>query len=79
MVEILAAWLMISFEWEKVALVCADDINSFGENIHFVKENTETLLPGSKEIDVEVNREKTLVYVLVCGTECGTKSHHKDS
>jgi hypothetical protein len=74
MVVILAARLMISFEWDKVALVCADDKNLFGENIHILKKNTGTLLPGSKIICLEVNTEKTLVYVLVSCIECGTKS-----
>ena len=59
MVEIFAARLMISFEWDKVALVSADDINLFVENIHILRKNTETLLPGSKKIGREVNTEKT--------------------
>jgi hypothetical protein len=42
-----------------VALVCADDINLFGENIHILKKNTEILLPGSKKIGLEVNTENT--------------------
>jgi len=25
------------FEWDKVVLVCADDINLFGENIHILR------------------------------------------
>jgi hypothetical protein len=59
MVEIFAEHLMISFEWDRVALVYSDDINLFGENIHILKKNTETLLPGSKKIGLEVNTEKT--------------------
>jgi hypothetical protein len=59
MVEIFAACLMFSFEWDEVALVCADNINLFGENIHILKKNTEILLPGGKKIGLEVNTEKT--------------------
>jgi hypothetical protein len=43
----------------KVALVCADYIDLFGENIHIFKENTETFLPGSKKVGLEINTEKT--------------------
>jgi hypothetical protein len=40
-------------------LVCADDVNLLGGNIHSMKKNTEALVVASKEIGLEVNAEKT--------------------
>ena len=36
-------------------LVCADDVNILGGNVHTVKENVEALVVPSKEIGLEVN------------------------
>jgi hypothetical protein len=38
-------------------LVYADDMNLVGDNIDTIKENTETVTDGSKEVGLEVNTE----------------------
>jgi len=40
-------------------LVRVDDVNILGENVHIIKENTETLVVASKETGLEVNADKT--------------------
>jgi hypothetical protein len=40
-------------------LVCADDINLFGDNVNILKKNTEALIAASKEVGLKVNTEKT--------------------
>jgi hypothetical protein len=41
-------------------LVCADDVNLLGDNIHIIKKNTKTLIDASKEVGLEVNRESPI-------------------
>jgi hypothetical protein len=36
-----------------------DDVNLLGDNIDTMEENTETLIDASKEVDLEINVEKT--------------------
>jgi hypothetical protein len=46
-------------------VVYADDVNLLGDdNIHTIKENTETLIDTSMEVSLEVNREKTKYMLL---------------
>jgi retron-type reverse transcriptase len=46
-------------------LTYADDVNIVGENIYAIQKNTKVLLDASKEVGLEVNPEKNLVYVSV--------------
>jgi hypothetical protein len=38
-------------------LFYAEDVNLLGDNIDTIKKNTETLIDGSKEVGLEINRE----------------------
>jgi hypothetical protein len=40
-------------------LIYADDVNLLGDNIDTTKKNTETVIDASKEVPLEVKREKT--------------------
>jgi hypothetical protein len=42
----------------------ANDVNLLGDNIGSKKENTEIWINGSKEVDLEVNAEKTKYMLL---------------
>ncbi|KAJ4438621.1 hypothetical protein ANN_14568, partial [Periplaneta americana] len=45
-------------------LVYADDVDMLGENPQTIRRNTGILLQASKEIDLEVNPEKTKVMIM---------------
>jgi hypothetical protein len=45
-------------------LFYTDDVKALGDNIDTIKKNTETLIDVSKEVDAEVNAEKTKYMLL---------------
>jgi hypothetical protein len=54
-------------------LVCDDYVNVLGDNINVTEENKGTLADGSKEVSLEVNKEKTK-YVLMSHYQNAEKS-----
>jgi hypothetical protein len=59
----------LKLNWTHQLLVCAHDVNSHGDNIDIIKENTETLIDASKDVDLKVNAERTKYMLL---------SHHQN-
>jgi hypothetical protein len=48
----------------------ANNVNIVGEHLYMIQKNTEALLDASKEVDLEVNPEKTYVCVCVWMSRC---------
>jgi hypothetical protein len=45
-------------------LVYADDSNLLGDSMNTTKENTETFLEASRDVDLEINAEKTKYMIM---------------
>ena len=45
-------------------LVYAGDVNILGVNMHSIKKHTEALVVASKEIEIEVNADKTKYMIM---------------
>ena len=55
-------------------LAYADDVNILGGSVHTVKENAESLVVATKEIDLEVNADKTK-YMIKSRDQNAGRSH----
>jgi hypothetical protein len=59
-------------------LACADDLNVLGHNINTIKKNIETSIDSGKQVDEEINVEKTKHMLLSCHHN-GAQNREKDS
>jgi hypothetical protein len=67
--------LRLERNWTHQLLVYVDDINLLGDNIDTIKKNEKNLIDASKEVDVEVNIEKTK-YMLLCHHQNAGQTHN---
>jgi hypothetical protein len=58
----------LKFNGTHQLLAYTDVVNLLGDNIDTIKKNTDTLIDASKEVDLEINLEKTKYMLL---------SHHQ--
>jgi hypothetical protein len=52
-------------------LVYADDVNLLGDSVNTIKGNSETLLETIRDIDLEINAEKTKYIIMSRDTNSG--------
>jgi hypothetical protein len=45
-------------------LIYADDVNLLGDSVNTIKENSETLIVSNRDIDLEINAEKTKYMIM---------------
>jgi hypothetical protein len=50
--------LRMKMNGTNLLLVNADDVNLLGDNVNTIKENAEALIDASKEVGLEVDKEK---------------------
>jgi hypothetical protein len=56
-------------------LLYADDMNLLSDNINTIKKNTEILIDVSKEVGLEVNPEKSNLYMLLSRHQNAGQNH----
>jgi hypothetical protein len=53
------------------------DVNLLGNSVDTIKENSETLLEGSRNIGLEINAEKTKYMIMSCRLNSGQNQNIK--
>jgi hypothetical protein len=61
----------LKLSWTHQLLANADDVNLLGDNIDHLKNNTESLIDGSREVGLEIKTEKTNYMLLPCHQSAG--------
>ena len=67
--------MWIEIRWYTSVLVYADDVNIIVGSVYTTKRKTRALLVGSKEIDLEVNADKTK-YMVISRDQNAGRSHN---
>jgi hypothetical protein len=71
-IQILQNQVRLKLNGTHQLLVCADDVNLFGDKCR--KEKQRTLIDANKEVRMKVNAEKTKRMLFLLSPECRAKS-----